>query len=904
MTADFRDPKNVGITPPAILSLGDITSFHTNFKISSSGETLYLFDDTGSFVDSLMVPELPTNISIGIPAGEANELRYFDQLTPGAINPATGYQGISSGDILFSHPGGLTEPLSLTLSGVDATATIHYTLDATPPTQASPVYTGPITINSNTVIRARVYQEDFLPSPPQTRSYILNASHNLPVLLLTANPADLFAEETGIYAYGDSYQPDFPYFGANFWEDWERPIHFALYQEDGTLEADYNAGVKIFGGWSRGHDQRSLSLFARKQYGDAEFDHAFFEHRPYDSYEALVLRNSGNDWNNAMMRDATLTGLLRGADIEYQAYRPTVVYINGEYWGIYNLREKINEHFLASKWGVDPDEIDLLEAGGSVIHGSNEDYLNLLDFIETASLSSPDNYEFVSSQMDLDNFALYQAAQIYFDNQDWPGNNIKYGRHQEGKWRWIIFDTDFGFGTWNDFNYFNNTLEFALAPNGPFWPNPPWATFLLRELTQTTPFRNLFVNRFADELNSRFLPERVNEHIDSLAMRVEDEIPDHFERWGESSGNWENRINAMKNFANERQPYIKQYIRDEFGLPAYHQLNIDITDLAEGWVQVNSLTIEVNNWAGDYFQDVPIAVTAFAQAGYVFSHWEGVPGAPTSRTLAINMESVMTLRPVFQVSEAPGIVINEINYNAADNFDTGDWIELHNTSESEFDLSGWTMKDDDDTHSFIFPLGTTIAANGFLLLTRDQLRFTAEFPTIEPVIGDFDFGLSNNGDAVRLYDANETLVDEVYYLPDAPWPTLPNGEGYTLELRSPDLDNSVPKSWASINLHGSPGRANILVDTNDPAVPEFQIISYPNPFSSRINLALTLDVSAQVNIKLYDQNGRVVQQIQQGYLSTGRHFLHTDLRHLSAGVYFAKVMVGEHAPEVVKWVKL
>ena len=904
LSAVYGGPTSDGITPPAILSLGDFTSFHTNFRISSSGETLYLFDDNGSFVDSLVVPELPANISIGIPADQPAELHYFDQLTPGAINPAEGYSGISSADIVFSHPGGLTGPLSVTLSGVDAPATIHYTLDATPPTQASPVYTGAITINSNTVIRARVYQDDLLPSLPQTRSYILDASHNLPVLLLTANPPDLFSEETGIYAYGDSYQSGFPHFGANFWEDWERPIHFALYQEDGTLEADYDAGVKIFGGWSRALDQRSLSLFARRQYGYSEFDNAFFDHRSYNSYQALVLRNSGNDWNNAMMRDATLTGLLRGADIEYQAYRPTVVYINGEYWGIHNMREKINEHFLAAKWGVDPEEIDLLEAGGSVIHGDNEDYLNLLDFIETMDLSSLDNYEFVSSQMDLDNFALYQAAQIYFDNQDWPGNNIKYGRYRGGKWRWILFDTDFGFGTWNDFNYFNNTLEFALEPNGPGWPNPPWATFLLRELTQTTPFRNLFVNRFADELNSRFLPERVNEHIDSLAIRIEDEIPAHFDRWGESSGNWEDRINGMKNFANQRQPYIKQHIRDEFGLPAYHQLNIGITDLAEGSVQVNSLRIEVNNWQGDYFQDVPITVTAHAKLGYAFSHWVGVPGEPTTPAVEINMQSAMTVRPVFQTITPPAIIINEINYNATDDFDPGDWVELYNASTSDIDLSGWIMKDDDDSHSFLFPAGTIIATNGFLLLTRDQTSFSAVFPAVENVVGDFDFGLSSNGDAVRIYDTNENLVDEVYYLPDAPWPTLPNGDGYTLELLSPELDNSLPESWAALNLHGSPGRENTLVNTDTPAGKAFRIISYPNPFSSHINAVLSLEASAQVNIELYDQNGRAVQQIHQGFLSAGMHFLYADLAYLSAGVYYAKVIVGEQAPQTVKWVKL
>ena len=905
LSAVYSSPSNDGISPPAILSLNDISAYHTNFKLSSGGESLYLFDSDGDFVDSLVLPALPANIAVGYSAAQYGDLKYFDQLSPAAVNPGPGYLGISDGTIEFSHPGGLTGPLSLTLSGVDANSTIHYTLDATLPTEASPVYNGAIAISDNTVIRARVFKEDFLPAQAQTRSYILNASHELPVLLLTADPFDFFDEETGIYMFGNSYQPAYPFFGANFWEDQERPIHFALYQEDGALEADYDAGAKIFGGWSRAQDQRSLSLFARNQYGFNEFDNAFFEDRPHDTYQALVLRNSGNDWGRTMMRDAVLTGLMKGADLECQAYRPMVTYFNGEYWGIYNMREKVNEHFLSAKWGVGPDEIDLLEADGSAIHGSNEDYLNLLDFIGSADLSIPANYDLVSSQIDLENYALYQAAQIYFGNTDWPGNNIKYARPHGGKWRWILYDTDFGFGTWDEGDFVHNTLGFALEPNGPVWPNPSWATFLFRQLTETIPFRNMFVNRLADEMNSRFLLERVSEHIDSLAGRIESEVPDHFGRWGVfPPGGWLNLVNWMKNFGEMRQPYLKQYVLDEFDLSAYHELNIEITDLSEGWVQVNSLKIEENNWEGDYFQGVPILVTANAKPGYIFSHWEGDIINSTEASLSIDMFSTMNLRPVFEVNAGAVIVINEINYNSVDAADTGDWIELYNSSSSDFDLSGWIMKDDDDTHSFSIPQGTIIEGDGYLILTRDQESFDSVFPNSGSLAGDFDFGLSRNGDAVRLYDADSVLVDEVYYLPDAPWPTLADGQGYTLELISPDLDNSLAESWISNNLYGSPHRENTLVNTNNLAEDEFRIVTYPNPFSAQINLGLNMKADATILINLFNHNGQLAEQIKQTHLSAGYHLVTADLSHLPAGVYHAKVMVDGFAPVTLKWIKL
>ena len=898
LTAVYDQASDDGILPPAILSLNDYTVLHTNFKLSSEGETLYLFDKEGIFVDSLVLPALPTNISIGYPAGESDELQYFDQLSPAAINPSSGYLGISTADIQFSHPGGLTGPISLSLSGVDNSSTIRYTLDATLPTESSAVYNDAITINDNTVIRARVFREDFLPAQPQTRSYILNASHDLPLLLLTADPADFFDEDTGIYVLGNNHEAEFPFYGANFWQDEERPIHFALYQEDGTLEAHYDAGAKIFGGWSRAQDQRSLSLFARTKYGYGEFDHAFFDNRPHDTYQALVLRNSGNDWNRAMMRDGALTSLMEGTDLEYQAYRPTVSYFNGEYWGIYNIREKINEHFLAAKWGVDPDEIDLLEFGGSIIHGSNDNYLNLLDFLETEDLSIPANYDFIYSQIDLENYALYQATQIYFDNRDWPGNNVKFARPHGGKWRWILFDTDFAFGNWDESAYSNNTIAYALDPNGPDWPNPPYSTFLFRKLTQAIPFRNMFVNRLADELNSRFLPEHVNEHIDLLTGRIESEIPGHFTRWGAVPLEWYNKIDRMKDFADRRVPYLKQYVLDEFDLAAYHELNIEFQHTEEGWVQVNSLRVEEKNWRGDYYQGVPITVIAKAKPAHVFSHWEGDIDS-TEDSLQIDMVSAMNLIPVFEPTAESVIHINEINYNAADDFKTGDWVELYNASDVDFDLSGWIMKDDDDTHSFIFPQGTIIEADGYLVLTRDQERFESEVSNSGLLVGDFDFGLSKKGDAVRLYNAEEVLVDEVHYLPNAPWSNLADGQGYTLELISPDLDNSLPESWASINAQGSPFKVNIGNELND----DLKLISYPNPFFSDVNIALSLNKASTVNMEIYNQNGILIREIEYGLLNIGTHILNTDLSELNTGVYIVKFFAEGYSPKSLKWVK-
>ena len=206
------------------------------------------------------------------------------------------------------------------------------------------------------------------------------------------------------------------------------------------------------------------------------------------------------------------------------------------------------------------------------------------------------------------------------------------------------------------------------------------------------------------------------------------------------------------------------------------------------------------------------------------------------------------------------VIINEINYNSADDSDSGDWVELYNRSTDNLDLSGWIMKDDDDSHNLVFPQETVIDGNGFLILTRDQDLFFTEFPDIETVIGDFDFGLSSNGDAVRLYNADGALVDEVYYLPDSPWPTSANGEGYTLELLDPELDNSVPDNWAPVNFNGSPDQPNLLVNTDDLSDDKLQIVCFPNPTANNftVELGSFTEWTEDVKIEVYDNLGNKI----------------------------------------------
>ena len=182
--------------------------------------------------------------------------------------------------------------------------------------------------------------------------------------------------------------------------------------------------MKIFGGWSRGFPQKSLAIYARNYYGPSEFDYNLFPNSTIDSYEAFVLRNSGNDWESTMLRDGFITSLTNELDIDHQQYHPAVHYINGEYWGIISIREKVNEHFVAANHNLDANDIDLLEQNGQAIHGTNTDYLNLLDYLENQDISDSLVHDAIEQWVDIESYMSYQAFQIFIDNRDWPGNNI------------------------------------------------------------------------------------------------------------------------------------------------------------------------------------------------------------------------------------------------------------------------------------------------------------------------------------------------------------------------------------------------------------------------------------------------------------------------------------------------
>ena len=888
-----------------LLNLGK-NELHTNFKISADGESLYLTNPSGALADSVRLGALQTNYSYGRTLKDPTVWAAFDTSTPGQENSGDGVSGEDPGKPVFSLPGGIySGAIKIVLTAPTKNDTIYYTTDGSVPTRSSLKVVREIDIPGSRVVRARILKAGMLPGETVTNSYIIYGNKKMPVVSISMNPADLWDYNTGIYVMGPNAETNNPNFGANFWMDWEKAAHFELMETTGSKVIDVDAGVKIYGNWSRANAQKSMAFYCRKAYGSDVMKYKIFQERPFDEFKHIVLRNSGNDWNNTMFRDGLMTGLTLGLDIDQQAFRPATIFLNAEYWGILNMREKVNEHFIAANHDIDADEVILLENNGVAINGSPDEWLDLYSFIGSNNLSVQGNYDQVVSKIELGNYIDYTASQIFYANHDWPGNNIKYWKTTapESRWRWIMFDTDFGMGIWNR-PANQNSIEIVTATNGTEWHNQPWSTLMLRKMLENTGFRNQFVNRFADLMNSTFLPERVNKAIDQKRDAITDEIESHFYRWGGGSkSGWLTNVQVMKSFATDRPYYMFTHLQQKFKFQIPQRITV-LADSLGGSVQLNSLKLSQFPWNGSYFQEVPVKLTAIPKAGFRFLKWEGVTSNSSSVTITLAPKAQMKITAVFESdgSHHENIVINEISFNNNATADPGDWIELTNKGAFDVDISGWKLTDSDPDHQFIFAANTILKANGYLVITNDLEKFKAVFGSIvnlhEPFA--FNFGLSNTVDAVKLYSGAGQLIDEVNYWNSHPWQTYTFDELWSLELTNPAKDNNSGLNWVLSERNGTPGARNTPYIPN--AIEDLPVAqnatellqNYPNPFSEGTYIEFKLDQPGKYKVSILDVNGRTLRVLSGDNPFSTVHTIYWDGndnsgKPVATGVYFYRL---------------
>ena len=888
--------------PDEVLNLTEKTTakyLHTNFSLSSDGEIVYLSNPSGVIVHQTESTPVPHNVSCGLAADGSDQWQFFTEPTPESANTTQAFRSLATNQVKIEPAGGLYGSNIVVSMSSQTGAAIYYTTDGTEPTRQSKVYTEPFEVRKTTIVRAISFCDTLLPMPPATQSYLfVKRDVSLPIFSLVTDPYNLYDYNYGIYVEGPNAEDADPHYGANYHKDWERPVHVELFWPDGTTRICQNAGVKIAGAWSRSHAQKSFAIHARNAYGDNRFDCKLFADKDISSFKSFLLRNSGNDWYSTMFRDALMTGLVRNNNIDIQAYQPSVVYLNGEYWGILNLREKINEHYVANNhpW-VDADDVDLLEANGAVVHGESRHFDAMKSYLNSHSLSSAKNYEYIKTQMDVSEFIEYMVLEIYCNNGDWPGNNCKFWhpRVDGGRWRWILYDTDFGFGLYSD-GYNEDKLKSCLNDNsGP--------AFLLNKLLANPTFKRDFINRFADRINCEFAPDVVNSLIDSLSNNISDEIRYHINRW-QSIGNWSNNIDKLRIFGEQRPDQMRQFIRNSFSAGNDVIISVGVNDEKAGYIQLNSLTIKKFPWRGIYFANNPITIRAVARPGYKFVGWEGNDSSEPELTLAVNRNS--SFKAVFEKSDDDynSIVINEINYKSESGQDTRDWVELFNTTAADIDVSGWILTDAARLKDFVMPRGTVVPAHGYLVVCENKSKFMNVWPELTNVVGNFKFGLKSEG-SVQLFDADGNLVDDVEYGSKQPWPKLDSYD-YTLSLANPFADNSQPMLWERSVLFGTPGALNDNyvgepLSVDDAAQPEVFAMCHPNPFADEAEITWNQVVAANVRIEIISAQGQVLADFGSKFYVEGEHSIDiTQAVNWHPGLYFAKITIANSQPMIIK----
>ncbi len=493
----------------------------TNFALSSSRDTLYLFDKAGNPVDYTPIVPIPGDCSFG--RLQSGCFGYFDNPTPGSAN-GEGYARIAPAPVTLTSGGlydGVEGGMDIALSGE---GDIYYTLGGDIPSTGSNLYTEPIHIDKTTVIRAISYRDGMLQSPIMTETYFLNEGHTLPVISLVSPEKGLFSNESGIYVKGNY---------TNYYQDWERAANISLYNADGT-EFQLDCGLKMFGAGSREScEKKSFKLLFNGRYdGDLSCD--VFGDGDVTRFHSLVLR-AGEDYRFGLIRDNLLETLAKQGcpTLMTQNCRPAILYINGRYWGIYTIKEHFSEEYYSSYTGFDPDSVTILRSPMTTTNPLR----SLMIDSAYADMSSDDFLNRASEMVDLSSLIDWTIMQAYAGNNDINGNIRYIYSTEDGKWRWCYFDLDWSL-------YISGHFNEVLMPDRQY-------SLLPRNLLRNDTFRRMFCDRLAELSTTVLSGENVASVIDTYAAMLDPEVERDFARWSLKLYNWNYYIESMRSLVTE-----------------------------------------------------------------------------------------------------------------------------------------------------------------------------------------------------------------------------------------------------------------------------------------------------------------------------------------------------------------
>lgn len=486
------------------------------------------------------------------------------------------------------------------------------------PTAESPRISA-IQIDSSTTIRCADLSDSSATKAEIIRTYILEKAPDIATVFITTDPNSLFNPDTGIYMKGPNAEEKVPHYGANYWLDKEIPIFIELVEPGASTPgfAKY-AGLKIFGNYSRIHPKRSVAITFRDKYGDKRLNYTLFPNSPnLKTFKGFMLRNNGNNFGVDYIRDRLASSLSEGLDVDYQQGRFAIVYYNSKYFGIHDLREHSNEYYFETHYGINHNNINLLSAYNTASAGSPDDFKSLMNWLYQNSLESDDNYAYVTSKIDIDNYINYMQVEIFAYNHDWPGNNLKKWNctTPQTPWKWFLYDLDWGFVK----SYIDNVFEFLSSKGDVNYANAPEHTYLFRSLLANENFKKAFINRMTVLLQMNFESSRILHQIENMMNEIKTEISKDQDRWNLDPSRMNSELEDIKQFATNRQSYLIKHLQEYFKLN--ESIPITLSVKGNGQILVHNLPLDKPTLTIPFFKEFPVTISAEPENGRSWSSW-------------------------------------------------------------------------------------------------------------------------------------------------------------------------------------------------------------------------------------------------------------------------------------------
>ncbi|MCH2223209.1 MAG: CotH kinase family protein [Crocinitomicaceae bacterium] len=641
---------------------------HPNFNLKQTrGEWIVLTSDIGNVIDSLKIVNLTKqDHSVGRSTDAAPDWKLFMTPTPGAPNAGASDFYVPRA-VMDLAPGFYVGAQTVTITCANPAATIRYTLDGSTPDNTSTVYTGPLNINATTVVRTAAFDGVNPPSFTSTNTYFIDVTHTMSVVSVCSDEVfDLVANGNQGGGWGGG--------SANV------VGAFELFEDDGTFIDEGEGDFNKHGNDSWAYDQRGFDFIMRDQFGhNSDLRHQIFPEKTRDEFQRVMLKPGASDnypFENggAHIRDAFVHTLSLKSDmlLDVRTWRPAVVYLNGQYWGVYEIREKADDHdFTKYYYQQNKYNLQYLKTWGGTwmdygAPNAQPDWDNLVNFILNNNMAPGPDFTYVQSQLKWKSLCDYFMFNSYVVNQDWLNWNTAWWRGmdpagQKKKWRYTLWDMDATFGHYINYTGIPDPTANADPCNAENLPDPGGQghTAILTKLINENPaVEQYYITRYIDLVNTTFSCDYMNNLLDSMINELTPEMTGQVNRWGGSLAGWQANVQAMRDFIDARCLALEQGLIDCYNLTGPFNVTFDVNPVNSGQIKVNSVWAPVYPWATTYYGGISTLTIAQPEPGFMFDHWEYTVGpmvnADTEDTNAIEINLPEDIVAVF-IPENPDI---------------------------------------------------------------------------------------------------------------------------------------------------------------------------------------------------------------------------------------------------------